>query len=238
MARRKTGQASGRQQRRSTSRKGSTGRSLPGWLWGVGGLGIGLGVALLVHWHYTGGGPQQLSELMAPPSPQQQGAGRDTTGDSGTPPQGGGDTTAKQDKPRFEFYRLLPEQKVEVPGGDQERQQQAADRTAEPGDTGETTRQRSASADTGESTASKSADSNRRYLLQAGSFRGHDDADRLKARLALLGIEANIQRVELSGGELWHRVRVGPFNDLDRVNTVRRRLKENGIETVLLKRSG
>lgn len=236
MARRKTGQASGRQQRRSTSRKRSTGRSLPGWLWGLGGLGVGLGVALLVHWHYTGGGPQQLNELMAPPptSPQQRDSG------GGTRSQGGGATAAKQDKPRFEFYRLLPEQKIEVPGGGDERQRQATrDDTAATGSAaGEAARRRSAGADTDSRAGGNRVDSDRHYLLQAGSFRGHDDADRLKARLALLGIEATIQRVELSGGELWHRVRVGPYSELDRVNTVRRRLQENGIETILLKRSG
>ena len=51
-----------------------------------------------------------------------------------------------------------------------------------------------------------------RYYLQAGSFRRFEDADRVKAQLALLGVVAGVQRVTINGGETWHRVRVGSYN--------------------------
>ena len=68
-----------------------------------------------------------------------------------------------------------------------------------------------------------------------GSSQRHADADRLKAQLALLGLEASIQTVEIRGGQTWHRVRVGPFTDRNEIATVRERLQANGIEAVLLK---
>ncbi|MFQ5487987.1 MAG: SPOR domain-containing protein [Gammaproteobacteria bacterium] len=76
------------------------------------------------------------------------------------------------------------------------------------------------------------------YILQCGSFRDYDDADELKARLALLGIEAQIQTVVIKNGESWHRVRVGPLKGLAAVKPVRRKLKRNDINFVLLKIGG
>ena len=74
------------------------------------------------------------------------------------------------------------------------------------------------------------------YYLQAGAFQNPADADNLKAQLALLGIEAAIQTRDL-GGELgvFHRVRVGPFREMDEINRTRVRLKQNNIPSTLVK---
>lgn len=54
------------------------------------------------------------------------------------------------------------------------------------------------------------------WILQAGSFREANDADELRARLLLLGLDASTTAVELNK-ETWHRVIVGPFeSELDR----------------------
>lgn len=73
-----------------------------------------------------------------------------------------------------------------------------------------------------------------RYLLQAGSFRRHNEADTLKAQLALLGIEADVKTVMVKTGT-WHRVQVGPYATLAQVNDMRQHLRENNIDTVVLK---
>ena len=75
-------------------------------------------------------------------------------------------------------------------------------------------------------------------MLQVGSFRRFEDAERLKARLALLGVQAGIQKVTTGGGETWHRVRLGPYGDLNQLDRVRGRLKQNGISTLLVKMKG
>ena len=72
------------------------------------------------------------------------------------------------------------------------------------------------------------------YVLQAGSFRQLADADRRQASLALLGIESRIQRVTIDD-DVYHRVRVGPMNNLEQLNRARATLRDNRIETLLIK---
>ena len=73
------------------------------------------------------------------------------------------------------------------------------------------------------------------FFLQAGSFQSAPDADNLKARLALVGIEAAIQTTNLPDKGLWHRVRVGPYSDVEELNRVRGVLKQNGVDAALVK---
>ena len=72
------------------------------------------------------------------------------------------------------------------------------------------------------------------YLLQAGAFRSQEDADAMKAKLALLGLEARVATAEVNG-QIMYRVRVGPFAQLDDLNRARARLAENGIEASALR---
>lgn len=67
------------------------------------------------------------------------------------------------------------------------------------------------------------------YLVQAGSFQNADDAEKLKARLALGGFEASIVSVNIPEKGLWHRVRLGPFAGLAAANATIASLKTNGI---------
>ncbi|MGH8717263.1 MAG: SPOR domain-containing protein, partial [Burkholderiales bacterium] len=73
------------------------------------------------------------------------------------------------------------------------------------------------------------------YFLQAGAFQNVSDADNLKAKLALLGVEANIQSATLADKGVWHRVRVGPYINVDELNRMRVTLKQNGIDASLIK---
>jgi cell division protein FtsN len=73
------------------------------------------------------------------------------------------------------------------------------------------------------------------YFLQVAAFQNPSDADNMKARLALAGIEAQIQTATLPDGKVWHRVRVGPFSGQDELSKSRTALKENNIEANLIK---
>ncbi|MDQ1303206.1 MAG: hypothetical protein QG595_1189, partial [Pseudomonadota bacterium] len=67
----------------------------------------------------------------------------------------------------------------------------------------------------------------------AGAFPEFADADAVKARLALLGVVAEIQSAE-ADGRRFHRVRIGPIDDLDKLNRLRARLRQNRIEFMLI----
>jgi cell division protein FtsN len=73
------------------------------------------------------------------------------------------------------------------------------------------------------------------YLLQVGSFQNPADADNLKARLALLGVEAGVEPINLAEKGTWYRVRVGPYSKVDEINRLRQTLAQNGIEATLVK---
>lgn len=73
------------------------------------------------------------------------------------------------------------------------------------------------------------------FYLQAGAFQNAPDADNLKARLALLGMQASIQTTTLPDRGVWHRVRIGPYANVEELNRTRDALKKNGIDTTLIK---
>lgn len=72
------------------------------------------------------------------------------------------------------------------------------------------------------------------YVLQAGSFTRHADADRRRAQLALQGIESTIQRVTIDD-KTYHRVRIGPIEDLEELNVLRSRLREADIDVLRIR---
>lgn len=75
------------------------------------------------------------------------------------------------------------------------------------------------------------------YLLQAGSFRQHDDAERRRAQLLLLGLEPVIEEISSSNG-IWFRVYLGPFESRELMVRARSLTTGQNIETLLLKRGG
>jgi cell division protein FtsN len=112
------------------------------------------------------------------------------------------------DKPRFDFYKILPGNSEAVP----------AAKPAEAKGKGEN------------EPALKDA-----LYLQTGSFQNAGDADMQKAKLAMLGAEAAIQQVMLQD-KVWYRVRLGPFKKMDEVNAMRSDLAKQGIEANVVKK--
>ncbi len=74
-----------------------------------------------------------------------------------------------------------------------------------------------------------------KYYLQVGSFKEAADAENLKAKIAMLGMEAYVQSADLSEKGMWHRVRVGPFTKIDTIKKTRSSLLQNGIKANLIK---
>ena len=72
------------------------------------------------------------------------------------------------------------------------------------------------------------------YVLQVGSYREFKEADRVRAQLALQGIESKVQRVSVDN-DTWHRVRIGPITDLTELNRIRDRLREADMDLLLIR---
>ncbi|MDH3646528.1 MAG: SPOR domain-containing protein [Gammaproteobacteria bacterium] len=72
------------------------------------------------------------------------------------------------------------------------------------------------------------------YVVQAGSFRTFEDADRMKARLALQGLRSQIQKVTIDEKQ-WHRVRIGPYSILADAQKTRRQLREADLNVLVLR---
>jgi cell division protein FtsN len=121
-------------------------------------------------------------------------------------------------KPTFEFYTILPEMEVVIP--DEELM------APEPPESGGSARVEAPAPALTEETA---------YILQMGSFRKYQDADRMKAKLALIGIEAEIQKVSINNRDTFHRVRSGPYRGQRQLNAVRNLAKQNNIATLVIK---
>ncbi len=74
-----------------------------------------------------------------------------------------------------------------------------------------------------------------RLFLQAGAFQSESDADNMKAKLALMGVEAKIQSLNLPEKGLVHRVRIGPFERQEDVDALKARLRQEGVDASLVK---
>ena len=74
------------------------------------------------------------------------------------------------------------------------------------------------------------------YVLQAGSFRATEDADKRRGELALLGLESKIEEMKTDTG-IWHRVYIGPFQSRSKMAKARSLTAQSDIDTLLLKRA-
>ncbi|MBV1912943.1 MAG: SPOR domain-containing protein [Cycloclasticus sp.] len=110
-------------------------------------------------------------------------------------------------KPRFDFYQILPDMEIVIPEHEiEERRRLEGTGKSKPGT----------------------------FIIQIGSFRKANQADTLKARLALLGIESTVQTVNQSGS-IWHRVKSGPYTSFRMVDKIQNRLHHNNIDSIAIK---
>lgn len=110
-------------------------------------------------------------------------------------------------QPRFDFYQILPDMEIVIPEHEiEERRRLEGTGKSKPGT----------------------------FIIQIGSFRKPSQADTLKARLALLGIESTVQTVNQSGS-IWHRVKSGPYTSFRMVDKIQNRLHHNNIDSIAIK---
>ena len=110
-------------------------------------------------------------------------------------------------KPKFDFYTVLKEREVVIPDEELRAQVAKPEVTIEP---------------------------NTRYWLQVGSFPKPEDADGMKAQLALMGVKVQIAPVTING-TTWHRVRTGPYADARTLEEAKRGLQTNNVEAFAYK---
>lgn len=72
------------------------------------------------------------------------------------------------------------------------------------------------------------------FVVQVGSFKRAADAERLRAELGMLGLSSHLQTVTLASGEVYHRVRIGPYGSKREAEEARARLKDSGKDGLTL----
>ena len=72
------------------------------------------------------------------------------------------------------------------------------------------------------------------YVLQAGSYKNFADADRVRAKLALQGVESKVQKVSVDS-DTWHRIRIGPISNLDELNRMRSILRKADVDVLVIR---
>ncbi len=172
------------------------------------GLLIGLGVALAVAL-FLSKTPIPFMGKPAKPAATKEGEAAKPPAVAGMPQGGSATPPPKGDKPKYDFYKILP-------GGEEpvsERELKDAARAAK------------SQPDAGKGV----------YFIQAGSFQNPADADNQKARIAILGFESSVEPTNLPDKGTWYRVRLGPYTALEDLNKVRRVLSQNGIDANLVK---
>lgn len=137
-------------------------------------------------------------------------------------------------RPRFDYHSILPEMEVVVPNDELDKRPPAL--PPPPGAEPEETAAAPEPAPAPEpQPAGPAAVGGTSYLLQVASFKNPADAERLKAKLALLGMTTSIQQVTINGKDTYHRVRVGPYNGKGAVNKARDKLAGEGLESLTIK---
>jgi len=178
-------------------------KTLPAYLWLLAGLAIGLFIAFLVYLDKQPPGQTSFPDAVNTELSKLRHKHKKTSKKPARPVA----ETAKKE-PRYNFYTLLQGMEVLIPESETRPPKTRNPATATP---------------------EKPA----RYILQVGSFQNLDDAEKLKARLAFLGVEANIQHVTVNKQQ-WHRVRSGPYADTRQLYRNQKILQHHHISALLM----
>ena len=185
-------------------RKREAGNFLAGM--GVGvliGLAVSLGIAF-----YLNRTPIPFT-IAKPKQEEKNGAAAKQPAIAGLPQSASPAPIASVEKPKFDFYRILPGSEEPVT------EKEIRERMRAKG---------------GQQESAKDV-----YFIQAGSFQNPAEADNQKARLAILGFDSSVEPANLPDKGTWYRVRMGPYAKLDDINKVRQALAQNGINASLIK---
>ena len=167
------------------------------------GLVLGLGIALGVAFYLNKTPIPFLGKSEKPAAKDAKEAPAEAKPMAGMP-QG----APKGEKPKFDFYKILP-------GSEEPVTEKEVKEAAKAGKDAE---------------AAKGV-----FFIQAGAFQNPSDADNQKAKIALLGFESSVEPTTLPDKGTWYRVRLGPYTSLEDVNRARRVLSQNGVDASLVK---
>ena len=168
-----------------------------------------------------GRAPEPISKMApAQPQPPAEAARAAEQAAKGKAPEKGEKTAKAAERPRFEFYQILPGEK-EV--GDKEARP-APPKSAVPAVT-----------KPGGSPLAPKPYSGEVYWLQAGAFSEEREADNLKAKIALTGLEATVRPVTVPDKGTLYRVRLGPYQSLDDANRIKGSLSQNGVGAAIIR---
>jgi cell division protein FtsN len=135
------------------------------------------------------------------------------------------------DKPRFDFYKILPAgEDPKVQPKTPQTDKATAERARDPQKPAVVAKADESAA--GDGQPAKPAG---RFWLQAGSFAGEADAENLKARLALAGWEASVQQADIAEKGTRYRVRLGPYDNTDELNRIKAELARRGFDAAVIK---
>jgi cell division protein FtsN len=129
--------------------------------------------------------------------------------------------TKPGERPRFEFYQILP--------GDK----QAGEKEGTPSQSAP--RPPSLAGSKPGSASTPKPHSGETYWLQAGAFTEEREADNLRARIALTGLEAAVRPVTVPDKGTLYRVRLGPYQSLDDANRIKTALSQNGVGAAIIR---
>lgn len=148
-------------------------------------------------------------------------------------------TGSEQPKPKYDFYTLLPESEVIVPPDAMPEPAPPTlpeQKPVSPEEAARIDTQRAEAALAGLTPPPPplvASAGQTQYFLQAGSFRQRSEADRVRAQIILMGLDARLEDAKLANGEVWHRVQVGPFADQSRLTQAEQTLSGNGFTNLL-----
>lgn len=180
-------------------------KSLPGYVWLLSGLAIGLFVAFIV---YLDKQPESDKDFGSAIQQELDKLKQQAQKQKDVKPEA--EKTEKEQK--FNFYTLLPELEVLIPESETRPPEVASETRNKPAAGGQPA-------------------NNKLYVLQVASFQNLGDAEKMKANLAFLGITANIQHVTVNK-QSWHRVRTGPYKDKQQLYKNQKLLKQNDIHAI------
>ncbi|HEX8010084.1 MAG TPA: SPOR domain-containing protein [Casimicrobiaceae bacterium] len=127
------------------------------------------------------------------------------------------------EKPRFDFYKILPGAEEPKSGADRRPLDRSGERTVE------------RPPDLAKSAATSAGKPGGRFWLQTGAFASAAAAEDMKARLALSGWEAAIQTVSMPDKTQRFSVRLGPYDNVDELNRIKTELGGRGFEVAVIK---
>ncbi|MGA9333462.1 MAG: SPOR domain-containing protein [Rudaea sp.] len=196
--------------------RGNERQAWPAWIWL--GLGVLLGLALSALVLIKDWAPMLRRQNLPQPNA------------TATAPKDGDEALADANKPppppkkTYDFYSVLPEMEVVIPDAElsakakaeQQRQQATANSTA--------------------AATPPAQQPGGHYVLLAGSYTDPRAADEAKAKLAMLGIIAQVQSINING-KTWNRVMVGPYANASDTEATKKILAENGVKAIPMKQA-